>query len=49
VKDIDCLFLSNGLYADIAYQEVNKTYEVEVEEGNPVKIAKDKWIKTDSS
>jgi hypothetical protein len=43
ISDVDCLYLGNGLCANIAYQEVEKTYTVEVTPGHPIKIAKDKW------
>jgi hypothetical protein len=46
VKDVDKLFLGNGIFADIAYQEINKTYTVEVTPGTPVKLAKDRWEET---
>lgn len=48
IKNIDHLFIGNGLFVDIAYQELNKTYTVEVTENHPVKIAKDKWEQTQS-
>ena len=43
VSDVDCLYLGNGLCANIAYQEVEKIYTVEVTPGHPIKIAKDNW------
>lgn len=49
ISDIDYLYLGNGLYVDIAYQEINKVYTVELEPGSLVKLAKDEWLasKTD--
>lgn len=46
LSDVDMLFLGNGVYADIAYQEINKTYVIENTLGSDVQIAKDKWDKT---
>lgn len=47
-RDIDYLYIGNGLYVDIAYQEVNTTYTIETVEGHPIKVAKDKWLASGS-
>lgn len=45
VRNVDYLFIGNGLYVDIAYQEVNKTYTTEVTPGSLVYMAKEAWQK----
>ena len=41
VEDIDALYLGRGLYVDIAYQEINKTYTIETVKGSEVQVAKE--------
>ena len=50
VKNVNCLFLGNALYVDIAYQEVSKTYTAELTSG-ALQKAKSNWLKnkTDSN
>ena len=43
IRNVDELFIGNGLFVDIAYQEINKTYTTEVTPGSLVKMAKDAW------
>lgn len=45
LSDIDYLKLGNGVYIDIAYQEILTTYTVETTNGL-LKAAKDKWLQT---
>lgn len=45
IDNVDLLWLGNGLYADIAYQEILKTYTAEITEGHPVAIAKSNYNK----
>ena len=49
ISDVDYLYIGNGLYVDIAYQEINKLYTVEVIEGGQVYIAKQKWLETNKT
>lgn len=46
VKNVNDLYLGNGLFVDIAYQELNKTYTIEMTLGHPVQVAKEKWKKS---
>ena len=46
VQNVDELFLGNGLFADIAYQEINKTYTIETVNG-PIKDYKEIWEETE--
>lgn len=48
VTNVDSLFLGNGLFIDIAYQEIEKTYCVEETPGHVVYKAKQKWENTKS-
>lgn len=43
VSDVDALYMGRGVYADIAYQEIHKTYSIEFVVGSDVKDAKDRY------
>ena len=42
IANVDLLYMGNAVYADIAYQQIFKTYTIELEEGR-VKEAKSLW------
>jgi hypothetical protein len=44
VSNVDYLYLGNGVYVDIAYQEINKYYTIE-ETDNRVKEAREAYEK----
>ena len=46
VSDVDDLYLGNGIYADIAYQEITKIYTVEETPGTVVNIARNEWLES---
>jgi hypothetical protein len=49
LSDVDNLWLGNGLYADIAYQEISKVYTIEETEGTRIYNLKKEWETTKNS
>lgn len=43
LSDVDNLWLGNGLYADIAYQEISRVYTIEETEGTRIYNLKKEW------
>lgn len=46
VHDLDYLWLGNGLYVDIAYQEIEKLYSIELDPNSQIYEYKQKWQQT---
>lgn len=44
LSEVDDLYLGNGLYMDIAYQEISKVYTIENTEGTEIYKLKNDWL-----